>query len=383
MVNKSPKHLKKPDSILFINQSSGYLMIDIVNAFREKYEKRILMTGTLNKRNKNLDGDVTVIKMKTYNRSNVINRSLSWIIGFFQALYIVIFHYRSSHLFLVSNPPFLPLLPLFCKNPFDLLVYDIYPDIIVEKGYAPPNAFYINQWKKANIKVFNKAENIYTLTDGMKEVLGRYTKDSRIKVIPVWTDNDFLKPLPKKENIFLKSNNLFDQFIVLYSGNLGASHNAEIIIELASKIKLNQIKFIIVGQGANKQRIEKLIEKKKLSNCHVFPWQSNETFPYVLASADISIVSLDEKASNLAIPSKFYNYLSVGSPILCISDKRSDLAKMVSKYEVGECFEHQEIDEMCGFIENLYKFPDQRQMFHKNSLKTSTIFNPENAKLFV
>ncbi|KAF5064502.1 Glycosyl transferases group 1 [anaerobic digester metagenome] len=358
-------------------------MMDIVNAFREKFEKRILMTGTLNKRNKDLDNDVRVIKMKTYDRSNVINRSLSWIIGFFEALFIIKFRYRSSHLFLVSNPPFLPLVPLFCKNSFSMLIYDIYPDIIVENGYARPDAFYISLWKKANEKVFKKAQNIYTLTDGMKEVLGRYTEDTRIKVIPIWTDNDFLKPLPKKDNIFLRSNNLLDQFIVLYSGNLGASQNAEIIIELASRIKLDKIKFIIVGQGANKQKIEKLLEKKKLSNCEVLPWQSTETFPYVLASADVSIVSLDEKASSLGIPSKFYNYLSVGSPILCISDKQSDLAKMVRKYEVGECFNHQQIDEMCSFIEFLYKFPDQRQVYYTNSLKTSTIFNPENAKLFL
>jgi len=47
---------KKP--IVFVNQSSGYLMIDIIHAFGKHFADRVLIAGTINPRNNPLEDGV-------------------------------------------------------------------------------------------------------------------------------------------------------------------------------------------------------------------------------------------------------------------------------------------------------------------------------------
>ena len=104
--------------IVFINQNAGYIMIDIIDAFSSKYDVLALITGNLVIRSKNLPKDVVLHKIIKYNRSNKYKRIYTWCIGSFQIFLQIILRYRDSHLFIVTNPPISPLLPLITKNPF-------------------------------------------------------------------------------------------------------------------------------------------------------------------------------------------------------------------------------------------------------------------------
>lgn len=86
MVSNFENHTTKAGKqILFVNQSSGYLMIDIVNAFRGKYDERILATGSLNPRSQALDIDVIVERMIRYDRSTSFRRISTWVIAFLKS----------------------------------------------------------------------------------------------------------------------------------------------------------------------------------------------------------------------------------------------------------------------------------------------------------
>src|SRR5436189_4264808 len=118
------------ESIVFINQNAGYLMIDIIHAHTQ-YQQRAIITGKLVSRNKSLDDAVVVEKIITYNRSSAIKRLFTWFWGFVQILWLVKTKYRKSDLFIITNPPFAVFIPLFCNNKFSVLIYDIYPDALV------------------------------------------------------------------------------------------------------------------------------------------------------------------------------------------------------------------------------------------------------------
>ena len=77
------------------------------------------------------------------------------------------------------------------------------------------------------------------------------------------------------------------------------------------------------------------IEKNKLKNCLLLPWQPAEMLPYTLSAADMAIVTLGTEASKLSVPSKIYNFMSVGVPVLSISDNTSELSVLINKYELG------------------------------------------------
>lgn len=370
------------NSILFVNQSSGYLMIDIINAFEDKYAERILLTGLLNARNNSLDKKVLVRKIIAYNRTSSFKRILTWSIGFLQTLFLIKFKYRNAHLFLVSNPPFAPLLPLFCNNQFTLLIYDVYPDALVEHKIIKSYSWINKCWKKANRKLYAKADKVFTISNGMKRLLTGYIDGHKITVIPVWTDNNFLKPIPHEDNPFSLEHGLADKFIVMYSGNLGRSHDLEVVLELASQLEEDNITFLIIGSGDKSKIISDKIKDLHLKNIKLLPWQPTETLPFSLASADVAIVSLSKESSLLSVPSKTFNFMSVGVPILAIAEKESELAVLIKEYQIGVSLTVDQKEEMIKFIKKNMIDLEYHKSLKLKSLCTSKLFSPENAKLF-
>lgn len=367
--------------IVYINQNAGYLMIDIINAKDNSYKKSII-TGKIIPRNKQLASNVTKNKIVTYDRSSSIKRIFTWTLGFFQILFLVKFKYKNAELFIVTNPPFTTFLPLFCKNKFSMLIYDVYPDTLTQYGFLSEKSRFIRFWENANKKIYPKAENIYTLSNGMKSLISKYVNETKISVVPIWTDNIFLKPIPKSENKFIQKYNLQNKFIVMYSGNLGFSHDVEIIPELAKKINEPEIEFLIIGDGDKKSLIEQKIKDYHLNNCKLLPWQETQMLPFSLAAADLSIVTLGKEASLLSVPSKTFNIMSVGTPILGIASPKSELAQLIKTYEVGGIFDINQQNEIKEFILQLYKNKGTLDLFKNNSLSTSKLYGPENAKLF-
>lgn len=375
--------MHKKKQIVFVNQSSGYLMIDILEAFDDIYEERILITGYLNPRGKKLDQKVLLKKMIPYNRASSFKRLMTWSIGFLKAVWLIKTTYRNADLFLVTNPPFTTFIPLLCSNTYKLLIYDIYPDALVEFDYFRKESKVTKVWEKANRKVFKKAQKVYTLTEGMKSRILNYTNEENIKVVPIWTDNEFLKPIEKSENPFIIDRKLEDKFIVMYSGNLGKSHPVEIMVDLAKLCKNPKIHFMIIGGGDKYNVLEKKMTDANLSNITLQTWVPTEEIPQSMNAADIGVVTLGKEATDISIPSKTFNLFSVAKPILAICNKEAALADLIQKNKCGESFPPNEIQHILDFINRLHSEKELHDYYASNSLKTSLLFTKENAKSFI
>jgi glycosyltransferase involved in cell wall biosynthesis len=375
--------VKKTSRKIFINQDSGYLMIDIINAHALAGFNCILITGRLIERNTSLHSTVKVDRIIKYNRTTTFWRILTWGIGFLQIVQKVLFKYRRDKLFIVSNPPFAPLLTRLVKNPFELLIFDIYPDALSELGYLSSNSFLIKWWKKSNEKVFNRATTIYTITDSMRQILRSYAGNKEVEIVPVWTDNNFFKPVDPAVNPFLKKHKLSGKFIVMYSGNIGLSGDVDVLLDIATEIRRDDIVFLIIGDGAKKEKIRDKARQLDLKNVMFLPWQPVAELPFSLSSASIAVISLGIKASKLAIPSKLYNFLSVGAPLLCITAKGSEVDKLVIKYKCGGSFEPNDIKGIVDYIVELTENNELLQLMKANSLKASGNFNVSNVNKFL
>lgn len=372
-----------PKRIIFINQDSGYLMIDIINAYVKAGYKCVLFTGRLVERNNKLHESVLIEWIIKYKRTTTFKRLLTWGIGFVQILLKTVFRYRKDCLFIVTNPPIAPLLPLVLKNSFDLLVFDIYPDVLTELGYLPEDSMIIKWWRKANRMVFTKALHIFTISDAMKQVLKKYTGNDGITVVPLWTDNNFLKPVSPSKNPFINKHNLTGKFVVLYSGNIGLSSDVDVLIEVAKGIERDDIVFLIIGEGAKKELVKNKIKEQNVRNVRMLPWQHPDDLPSSFSSASLAVISHGSGVSRLAIPSKLYNFLSVGAPLLCITSKGSEVESMVTKYACGKCFEPSDIIEMIKFIINAADNNIMHNSMSNNSLNASKDFSPSNVASFL
>jgi glycosyltransferase involved in cell wall biosynthesis len=157
-----------------------------------------------------------------------------------------------------------------------------------------------------------------------------------------------------------------------------------ILVELAEALQAEKdIFFLLIGAGTQYEPLKQLIATKNLSNIRLLPWQPTEMLPYTLAAADLGVVSLGKVSSLLSMPSKTFNLMSVGCPIMVIADPRSALAKLVDRYKLGRHFQTDAVPEMETFIGQLATDKRYQQQLQENVLLASQDFGPENARKFV
>ena len=122
-----------------------------------------------------------------------------------------------------------------------------------------------------------------------------------------------------------------------------------------------------------------MIEEQKLTNIQLLPWQPIELLPHNMQVGNLNVVTLDEGAADLSIPSKTFNLLSVGKPILAICSKRSALANLLERSNCGRAFEANEVNEIKSFIYQLQNEPETYKAYSENAKKASNNLTKENA----
>jgi len=115
----------------------------------------------------------------------------------------------------------------------------------------------------------------------------------------------------------------------------------------------------------------------------MLPFQPESELLFSLSGSDLSVIILNEKSTNISVPSKTYNLLAVGSPLLCITSPESELAELVRKYNNGKTFEASDIEGIVQFILEMNQDKEILQQYSKNSLKASSDFTVKNAETYL
>lgn len=371
--------------IVFINQSTGYLTIDIINAFYDsgEFTNIAIIAGSIRVQDIPLNEKVKWSKIVLYNRGTFIKKFFSWLIGTIQIFFLLVTKYRKYEIFFISIPPLAYLSTFILRRKYSILIYDLYPDALAIYGMKNSHLIY-KLWSYLNKRVFPKAHKIYTISDGLKDEIYKYSNKISAIVIPNWTGLTKLSIVPKAKNDWLSGKPFKDKFIVLYSGNIGSTHNVETIVEIANRLKTNEdIHFVIIGRGDRKVKIKKMIEKQGLTNCTLLPYQPDEQLKYSLSASDLSVVVLDSKVSKVSLPSKIYNLHAVGSAILGICSSTSELYKHIDKNKVGKAFAENQLEEMVDFIKLLNLNSEKLEQYKSNSYAISEKYTYRNANNFI
>lgn len=370
-------------NVVLINQSTGYLMIDIVNAYAAQYDQIALIAGSIKYSERSLTDKVHVDKIIAYDRSSALRRIFTWLFGTIQILFKLLFKYRRYEVVYVTNPPMSYLLAYFIHRPYSIIVYDIYPEALKNIGITEHHPIY-HLWAKWNKRLFAKAQKVVTLSEGMGKVLELYVNRSKIKVIYNWSASDKLHPIKKETNPFVKQYGLENKFVILYSGNIGYTHNVECLVDIAKLLKNDpSVLFLIIGEGKKKGMIQDMVSKAHLTSFLFLTWQDKDMLPYSLSAADVAVITLNDDTAQVSVPSKTYNLLAVGAPLMCISPQNSELASLINKYQNGSCFGKDDVKNMAAYISKLKVHPEIRKELSINSLQAAKCFTYRNAEEYV
>lgn len=369
--------------IVFINQATGYLTIDIINAFAKEFDKVALITGSIRVQDDTLVSNIEVSKIVKYNRGSHIKKALSWLWGTVQIYFLLLLKYKDFDKVFFTIPPTAYLFPIARRLPFSIIIYDLYPEALKINGINEGSPIY-KWWINRNIQILPKAFKVYTLSNHMKNGLLNYAPHINIEVIPNWSAFSGYRPIAKTENKLLIREGLQDNFIIQYSGNIGATHNVETIIELAEYLKdRKDIVFQIIGRGIRTEAIAEMIRVKRLNNCLLLPFRPDEELYESLCAADLAIVTLNDKTADVSVPSKTYNILAAGVPIMAIASKKSAIAEIISSFNIGRTYEKDNISAMVEYILSLVDMPSELKVLSDNAYRASSSFSKTNASRYL
>lgn len=307
-----------------------------------------------------LPANVLVWCGPAYDRSSTRSRMRTWGQFTLAALWRLLRTDRRVPVFVVTNPPLMPLVAWVLHKlqgrRFGLLEWDIYPQVLEAAGIVRSRNILYRSWKAWHGRSLQAADPVITIGERMADLLREMSGEPRreVAVFPTWVDTDWIRPIPKEENAFVQAQELQDGLVIIYSGNLGATHAIETIVRVAEELRDSErIRFLIIGEGAKRSLVEEAIESGRMPNLRLLRRQPDALFPEVLASAQIGIVTLADGYEDLSKPSKTYDLMAAGAAILGISRPPNDLATTIERHGCGVNFSPDSIAAIAAWLRGM------------------------------
>jgi glycosyltransferase involved in cell wall biosynthesis len=156
-----------------------------------------------------------------------------------------------------------------------------------------------------------------------------------IEVIPLWSDCDEIRPTPREENRLLQELGLAGKMVVLYAGNMGRPHGIEALAEAVKILEQDQdIHFVFMGSGSKKSLLDELVTGGARNITLLAPRPRSAQIDF-LNACDIAVLSLVEGMKGLAVPSRSYNLMAAGKPMIALVDNSSEIAHLIREEQIG------------------------------------------------
>ena len=249
---------------------------------------------------------------------------------------------RFEGVIVTTNPPFVGLVGwLFARwfrRPYLLIVYDVFPEFAISLGVLRPGSTVARAWERVTRMILAGASVVVVIGRDMEDLIRRKLppeRHDRIVLIPNWSDERRVHPVPRERNAFRREHGLDGRFVVQYAGRLGEKHNLEPLLGAARMLRGTGVLFQFVGEGAKKERLRALAAADGLDNVEFLPYQPMDRLAEALSAADLAVVCLEPGHTGISVPSKAYGVIASGTPILGILDPDGEIGQMIKETGCG------------------------------------------------
>jgi len=217
-----------------------------------------------------------------------------------------------------------------------LIMHDLYPDVLVMAGLLQPTSIAAKIICAANGLMFRALNTVVIIGRDMEHLLMRYKGMTRDKImfIPNWASlPPGVRPVAPR-NVYRSLCNA--AFVVGLSGNLGFTHDPDVVFDAAVLLKNDpNIHFLLSGWGMGFERLKARQADKAVANITLVDRVPEERLEEFLSAADIWIIPYRRNVAGVSVPSRFYNLLAVGRPVLIISEPDAEAALTVKEDRLG------------------------------------------------
>ena len=243
--------------------------------------------------------------------------------------------------FIDSTPPIqglkLPFIKWFRRKPVVYNAQDIFPDSLVGTGLTKKGSLI---WKIGRVVeriTYRYSDKIIVISEDFKKnLLVKGVPEEKIEVVYNWVDEQAVVNIPREKNVLFDRYGLDrSKFYMTYNGNIGLTQNMDMLMDVAKALESNEdIRFVLVGNGAYKEQLEKIIAERNISNVTLLPFQPYEDISHVFSLGDVSLVISKPGVGANSVPSKTWSIMSASRPVLANFDE-NELRTIVEKNHCG------------------------------------------------
>ncbi len=241
------------------------------------------------------------------------------------------------------------------KVPMVMYCLDLWPESLIAGGVKRKSLLY-KYYHYISRKIYRRVDDILITSRMFSEYLQQEfgIEKENIKYLPQYAEGIF-KTVPMKQTT--------DTFDFMFAGNIGAMQSVETIIKAASLLKNEPVKFHIIGNGTDLERLQKISEKEE--NVIFYGRRPLEEMPGFYEKADAMLVTLKaDPVLSMTLPGKVQSYMAVGKPIIGAID--GETKKVIEDANCGYCGKAEDAEELADnirkFIQNL-----QRELLGRNA----------------
>jgi colanic acid biosynthesis glycosyl transferase WcaI len=277
-----------------------------------------------------------------FSKNHLPGRLLNVLTGNITMFFAALWRIRKNDLVLVvTNPPTLPfVIMLACiikRAKCIVRVDDVYPDVLHACDiYSNETSVYkVFDWLMKWL--LKHADAVVVLGRDMQALVASKTQVSKeIRVITNWADVDQIGPDPDAGQKFLEDLGLTDKLVLQWAGNMGYPHEVKTILEAIEQLaEHDDAHFLFIGAGAKRPWFEEQVASKGLKNVTfvgLLPRDQQQAF---LNGCDIGLSSLVAGMTGISVPSRSYNILCAGKPILAVGEPESEISQLLVDKDVG------------------------------------------------
>jgi glycosyltransferase involved in cell wall biosynthesis len=238
------------------------------------------------------------------------------------------------------------------RVPFVLEIRDLWPESLAAVGVGNANSLIHRVIGKLAEFLYRQADHLAVVTPAFRERLINDWHVPAEKISVVQNGVETARFNPRRADPELRTAIGADgKFVASFIGTIGLAHGLETMICAAERLQHEapDVLFTLLGEGAERERVQALAQSKHLANICFVPQQPREKIPSYICAADVCLVLLRKsEVFETVIPTKMLEFMSCARPV--ILGVKGQAQQVLESANAGICIEPENIDALCGAI---------------------------------
>jgi glycosyltransferase involved in cell wall biosynthesis len=241
--------------------------------------------------------------------------------------------------------------------PFVFEVRDLWPESLTAVGVGDENTLLHHALAAVADFLYRRSDHIVVVTPAFKDHLIRLWRVplEKISVVENGVETGLFAPASPASNAALRRElGAEAKFLVCYIGTMGMAHGLETLLDAAAQLQgqNSNAHFLLVGEGAEKERIKASAQSRGLTNVTFLHQQPREKIPAFISASDACLVLLKKTdVFKTVIPTKMLEFMSCARPVILGVDGQA--RQIIEDAAAGIVIEPENADALVRAIQHL------------------------------